>query len=89
MFPVPGLSKTVIEELKVFRISCFTGWFVASERFLSMVFLYGDVKPDNVLVYASHFSPFCCVAKIADFGVSVQDLDNGVVKVQDRPRGTE
>jgi serine/threonine protein kinase len=51
--------------------------------------VHGDIKPDNVLIFATHSSPFFCVAKIADFGLSVQDLDNGIVQVQDLPRGTE
>lgn len=51
--------------------------------------VHGDIKTDNVLIFASQSSPFCCVAKIADFGLSVQDLDDGVVKAQDLPRGTE
>jgi serine/threonine protein kinase len=51
--------------------------------------IHGDIKPDNILVFASHSSPFGCVAKLADFVLSIRDLDTGAVQVQDLPIGTE
>lgn len=36
--------------------------------------VHNDVKPDNILVFAKQDSPFFCIAKIADFGISERDF---------------
>ena len=50
--------------------------------------VHGDVKPDNVLVFASrdHFS---CTAKIADFGHSVRNFNQNTLTPEVAPQGTE
>ncbi|KAF8538964.1 kinase-like domain-containing protein [Trichophaea hybrida] len=35
--------------------------------------IHGDIKTDNVLVYPAERNELCCVAKISDFGLSIQE----------------
>jgi serine/threonine protein kinase len=51
--------------------------------------IHGDVKPDNVLVFASRRDHFSCTAKIADFGHSVRDFNQDTLTPDIAPQGTE
>lgn len=37
------------------------------------VIIHGDIKPDNILVFANPAARYSCTAKIADFGLSLQE----------------
>jgi len=51
--------------------------------------IHGDVKPDNVLVFANCRDRFSCTAKIADFGHSIRDFNQDNLSLDIAPQGTE
>ena len=58
------------------------GIAVGTQAILNCGIIHGDLKPDNVLLFASRKSPFFCVAKIADIGLALsdyEDLDPGAI----------
>ncbi|KAF8415869.1 kinase-like domain-containing protein, partial [Tirmania nivea] len=36
--------------------------------------IHGDIKPDNVLIFPQENAPYFVIAKLSDFGLSVNDL---------------
>ena len=46
--------------------------------------VHGDIKPANVLVFASHTAPYSCLAKVSDFGLCIHETGIST----ETPRGT-